>query len=205
MIWSCFVTVGKVVPEALLMAGLLPLWKRTGQGDRGDGVMSVRQMTALGGSKTRGAISVPVIGHLTAKGNGLWISRHWAGSGVLYEFARYLFAGGSAFISDASILYSLTQFFRVNYLISAVFGFAVGVVVNYLVCRNWVFQRRRLNNTTAELGIFTIIGVVGLGMNELILWTFQAKLGIHYMLAKCVSGVVVLGWNFSARKLTLFQ
>jgi putative flippase GtrA len=126
-------------------------------------------------------------------------------SGVRGEFARYIVVGGIAFICDAGTLYSLTRFLKVNYLVSAPLGFTVGVVVNYLLSRTWVFERRRLQNTPMEITIFTLIGVVGLGLNEGILWFFQSKLGIYYMFAKGVSGGVVFMWNFGARKLALFR
>lgn len=200
-----FLTMRKVTPAAPLMASALPLEKRTGRSDQNGEGMPIRPTIAIDEGKRRGAVSEPVNGSVIARVNDLWIIRRWAGNRAAREFVRYLFAGGIAFIGDASTLFSLTQFLGVNYLISAVFGFIVGVTINYLICRNWVFRLRRLKNTTAEMGIFTVIGVVGLGMNELILWTFQAKLGIYYMFAKGVSGVVVLGWNFSARKLALFR
>ncbi|HUZ46135.1 MAG TPA: GtrA family protein [Terriglobia bacterium] len=128
-----------------------------------------------------------------------------AGRGVRGEFARYVVVGGIAFICDAGTLYSVTQFLKVNYLISAPIGFLVGTLVNYTLSRTWVFERRTLKSRSAELTIFTLIGLVGLGLNELILWLFQSKLGIYYMFAKGVSGGVVLVWNFGARKLVLFR
>ena len=124
---------------------------------------------------------------------------------VQSEFFRYFLVGGFAFVCDTFTLFSLTQFLKVNYLVSAPVGFAVGTIVNYALSRKWVFRRRTLNNTSAELAIFTLIGIVGLGLNELILWAFQSKLGIYYLYAKGVSGVTVLMWNFGARKLALFR
>lgn len=121
------------------------------------------------------------------------------------EFVRYLLVGGFAFICDTSTLFSLTQFLRVNYLVSAPIGFSIGTVVNYVLSRKWVFQRRTLKSTPAEMTLFTLIGIVGLGLNEMILWTFQAKLRIYYLFAKGVSGVVVFIWNFGARKIVLFR
>ncbi len=81
----------------------------------------------------------------------------------------------------------------------------MGTVVNYVLSRSWVFQRRTLQNTSAELSIFTLIGLVGMGLNELILWVFQSKLGVYYLYAKGVSGVTVFMWNFGARKVALFR
>ena len=124
---------------------------------------------------------------------------------VRWEFVRYLVVGGTATVFDAATLYSVTEFLKVNYLISAPIGFMVGTVVNYILSRSWVFQRRRLKNQSAELTIFTLIGVVGLGLNEGILWFFQSRLGIFYLFAKGVSACVVLVWNFGARKLLLFR
>ena len=124
---------------------------------------------------------------------------------VQSEFFRYFLVGGFAFVCDTFTLFSLTQFLKVNYLVSAPAGFLVGTAVNYVLSRKWVFRRRTLNNTPAELAIFTLIGVVGMGLNELILWVFQSKLGIYYLYAKGVSGVTVLMWNFGARKLALFR
>ncbi len=125
--------------------------------------------------------------------------------GLGSEFFRYFLVGGFAFVCDTFILFSLTHYLKVNYLVSGAVGFLVGTVVNYVLSRSWVFQRRTLQNTSAEVTIFTLIGLVGLGLNELILWFFQSKLGIYYLFAKGVSGVTVFMWNFGARKLTLFR
>jgi putative flippase GtrA len=153
-----------------------------------------------------GAMDVPAAGGQTvSNGSRLPAGRRGAGSGVRREFARYVIVGGLAFACDTSTLFSLTQFLKVNYLISAPLGFIVGTIVNYILSRTWVFERRRLVSTSAEMTIFTLIGVVGLGLNELILWFFQSKLKIYYLFAKGVSGVVVFGWNFGARKLALFR
>jgi putative flippase GtrA len=153
-----------------------------------------------------GAMNVPANGGQTvSSGTGLPSGGRGAGFGLRREFTRYVLVGGLAFVCDTSTLFSLTQFLKVNYLISAPLGFVVGTLVNYILSRSWVFERRRLVSTSAEMTVFTLIGVVGLGLNELILWTFQAKLRIYYLFAKCVSGVVVLGWNFGARKFALFR
>jgi putative flippase GtrA len=129
----------------------------------------------------------------------------WEPGGVGGEFFRYFLVGGFAFVCDTFTLFSLTHFLKVNYLVSAPVGFLVGTAVNYVLSRTWVFQRRTLKNTSAELALFTLIGVVGLGLNELILWVFQSKLGIYYLFAKLVSGITVFMWNFGARKVALFR
>lgn len=138
-------------------------------------------------------------------GAGFRAGGRGSGGDVRGELFRYILVGGFAFVCDTSTLFSLTQFLRVNYLVSAPIGFVVGTLANYVLSRSWVFRRRTLKSTSAEVTIFTLVGIVGLGLNELILWTFQAKLKIYYLFAKGVSGVVVLMWNFGARKVLLFR
>ena|SRR5690348_12079944 len=126
-------------------------------------------------------------------------------SGVRSEFYRYVVVGGLSTVFDAGTLFSLTRFAGVHYLVSAPIGFCIGTIVNYFLSGSWVFERRTMNNRSAELTIFTLIGLVGLLLNELILWFFQSRLGIYYLIAKGVSAAVVLGWNFGARKLVLYR
>jgi len=52
---------------------------------------------------------------------------------------------------------------------------------------------------------FAIIGVIGLALNEAIIWFASEKLQIHYMIAKAFSAGLVLIWNFGARKFFLFR
>lgn len=151
-------------------------------------------------------LGVPAGGRQTvSSATGMPNPKRGNGFGVRREFARYVIVGGTATVCDAVTLFSVTEFLKVNYLISAPIGFMVGTVVNYALSRSWVFQRRTLKSKPAELTIFTLTGVVGLGLNEGILWYFQSRLGVYYLFAKGVSGCVVLAWNFGARKLLLFR
>jgi putative flippase GtrA len=43
---------------------------------------------------------------------------------------------------------------------------------------------------------FTAIGVVGLGLNEVIMCFMREKIHFHYMIAKAIIAGIVLSWNF---------
>jgi putative flippase GtrA len=70
---------------------------------------------------------------------------------------------------------------------------------------SWVFNKRKLDNRTFEFGIFAIIGIVGLGLNEVLLWFFTQELLIYYLLSKIFAAAIILFWNFFARKYLLFR
>ena len=105
------------------------------------------------------------------------------------QFFRYIFVGGIAFVADAGALWLCEKF--MHYLIAAAIAFVFGLVVNYVLSVCFVFSDgERTTSRTAEFIIYAVIGVIGLGLTELIMW----------LLSKIVAAAIVLVWNFVARK-----
>lgn len=123
---------------------------------------------------------------------------------TLFQLIRYGFVGGVAFVADYGSLYAFTEWLGIQYLVSAALAFIIGLTVNYILSNLIVFSTHRLNNRWLEFVIFAIIGVIGLGLNELIMYCSCELIGLHYMIAKLISTALVFFWNFFARKLTLF-
>lgn len=124
---------------------------------------------------------------------------------MLVQLLRYLISGGVAFVVDASLLYLLTEWGGFHYLLSTVISYSVGLVITYLFSILWVFDARDVNNRALEFSIFTLIGVMGLGLTSLLMWLFTSKLGLFYLFSKMVVTVIVFIWNFIAKKILLFR
>ena len=124
---------------------------------------------------------------------------------LLIQLFRYGFVGGAAFVVDYGVLVLLTEVFGMHYLLSATISFILGLITNYLLSISWVFNKRTMGNRWAEFVVFAVIGVIGLGLNALIMYLCTDKMGIHYMLSKIISTVIVFFWNFFARKFLLFK
>ncbi len=129
---------------------------------------------------------------------------HEPSDNVFIQLFRYGFVGGTAFVVDFSVLYVLTRFAGLYYLLSAGIAFIIGLAVNYLLSISWVFNRRKVNNRFSELFIFTVIGIVGLLLTSLLMWLFTEQAGLFYLISKIITTAIVLIWNFTARKLILF-
>ena len=52
-----------------------------------------------------------------------------------------------------------------------------------------------------ELTVFIGLSVIGLGLNQLLMWLFVDKLHIYYMLSKIIATAIVMVYNFITRKL----
>jgi putative flippase GtrA len=120
----------------------------------------------------------------------------------LLQYFRYLLCGGVATATDVGILFALTHFLHINYLVAAAVSFLCGISVNYTLNTVLVFQSS--GKIKKEFPIFAMIGLGGLAWTELILWILVDKLNIYVMIAKALSIVIVLQWNFFMRKKFVF-
>lgn len=121
------------------------------------------------------------------------------------QLFRYTFVGGFAFLVDFGTLVVLTEFFNIHYLISAGIAFILGLTVNYFLSVKWVFNSRAMDNRLLEFVLFSVIGFVGLALNELFLWILTDIFLIYYLFSKLITTFVVYFWNFFARKMMLFN
>ena len=123
---------------------------------------------------------------------------------TLIQLFRYVWVGGFSFVIDYLSLYVLTEFIKINYLVSAAIAFIFGLSTNYVLSTLWVFSKSRLKNKCSEFLFFSLVGIVGLGINEIIMYICCYFFSIYYMISKLISTVIVFLWNFFGRKYLIF-
>lgn len=122
------------------------------------------------------------------------------------QLMRYGISGFSATVVDFIILTLLTEIFGEEYLLVWTgIAFLSGLLVTYLLSTNWVFDERRLKSRTAEASVYLLIGAIGLGLTELLMWFFATVIDLHYLLSKMFACILVFLWNFTAKKYILFH
>ena len=97
-------------------------------------------------------------------------------SKLFKQLFRFGVVGGLAFLIDAGLLYILTEFCHIYYLISSVISFIVSLAFNYVLSIIWVFDVKK-KQTYKEVLLFTILSVVGLGINQLVMFLGVDKPG----------------------------
>lgn len=124
---------------------------------------------------------------------------------LFIQLMRYAVVGGVAFVVDYGSLWLLTELAGFHHLVSAAIAFVLGLTCNYLISTAWVFGESKLASRWVEFTAFAFIGIVGLGLNELIIYLCTDICGLHYMLSKIISTALVFFWNFFARRFLLFK
>lgn len=122
-------------------------------------------------------------------------------SNILYQILKFGFVGVLATVVDFGVLTLLTEVFDIYYLVSAAIAFVVATIFNYLASMRYVFKSRfSKNEKRKELLIFIVLSLVGLGLNQVLMWFFVEKAEIYYILSKVLATILVMGWNFISRK-----
>lgn len=122
------------------------------------------------------------------------------------QFFRYAFVGGIATVVDMALLFFLTDLVGIHHLISAIFSFVAGLVTNFSLSKLLVFKANEARVTPLmEFVSYTVIGVIGLGLTELILFAFTSGLKLHYILSKIIATIIVFLWNYVARKVIVYK
>ena len=93
--------------------------------------------------------------------------------------------------------------FKWNKYLSNSLGFVLAATNNYIWNRLWTFQ-----STSAEIPVeyskFLIIAIIGLGINNLVIYLLHDKLKLNFYLAKLFAIGVVTLWNFIMNYLFTF-
>ena len=123
----------------------------------------------------------------------------------LMEITRFVITGGLSFIVDYGILIGLTYVFGINYLISSAISFTISVIINYFLCLLWAFEGASKNNDKKVVIMFVASSVVGLLLNQILMWIFVSVTHIHYSIAKIITTLLVMIWNYVMKKKALVK
>lgn len=119
---------------------------------------------------------------------------------LINQILKFGVVGIIAFLIDYILLFILTEFFNIYYLLSAVISFSVSVIFNYILSIKWVFDVKQKQGFK-EIFIFISLSIVGLGINQLCMWLGVDIINIHYMIVKIFATAIVMVYNFISRKI----
>lgn len=122
---------------------------------------------------------------------------------LVIQIFKFAIVGGVATIIDFVFLYLFREFCHFPVLVSNTLSFCISVIYNYIASVRWVFDVNKEKDARNQFVIFIVFSVLGLLLNNAIMWITVDFLSIYYLLAKVVATVIVMVFNFVTRKIFL--
>ena len=127
------------------------------------------------------------------------------------RFIKFAIVGAIGMVVDLTTLTISREILGLPLSIAIAIGFTVAVINNFTWNRLWTFPESRQSPIGRQLVQFTIVNIIGLGINEVIV------LGLHpvfsivtddpiaYLAAKIIAIGVVLFWNYFANRVWTYK
>ena len=113
--------------------------------------------------------------------------------------------GFLCFFIDYGIMVALVELAGFKELWASASSFTASVVVNYILSVTVVFDTDKDANKVKQFVVFVFLSLIGLGINQLIMWGGVAWLKQYmnraYMVVKIFATGVVMVYNFISRKM----
>lgn len=119
---------------------------------------------------------------------------------VLLQYCRFGVVGILSLAVDYVLLIFLTETTGMGYFNASGFSYSASVIVNYVLSMRYVFHGREDLSKVKEASIYFILSLIGLVLNQMVMWVAVDMLHIYYALAKILSAAVVTNYNFFSRK-----
>ena len=119
---------------------------------------------------------------------------------LINQIAKFGIVGIIATLIDYVLLFILTDVFNIYYMTSSIISFSVSLVFNYIASIKWVFNVKH-KQTYKDGLLFLIFSLIGLWINQKVMYLSVEKLGIYYMISKIFATGIVMVWNFITRKI----
>ncbi|NMA51088.1 MAG: GtrA family protein [Mollicutes bacterium] len=119
---------------------------------------------------------------------------------LVNQILKFGLVGGIAFLIDFCIFAILVKI-GIHYLIAQIISFFISLIFNYIASIKWVFNAKK--QTKKEALLFLFLAIIGLGINELLLYIGISILNIDTLLTKLISTMLVMIYNFITRKLII--
>ena len=122
---------------------------------------------------------------------------------LITQLFKFGIVGVLATLLEWILFYVLTNIIHIHYGISTAIAFLISTIFNYYLSVKYVFDVDKEKSKKRNFIIFVIFSIIGLGLNELILWISIEKLHIYNMIGKIIATGIVMIFNFITRKLFL--
>ena len=123
---------------------------------------------------------------------------------MIFKLFKFIIVGFSGLFIDFGLTFVCKVRLSFNKYLSNSIGFLLAASSNYFLNRVWTFGSKN-PEIIVEFSSFFFVSIIGLLINNSILWLIHNKMGINFYLAKFGAILVTTLWNFFANYFFTFQ
>jgi putative flippase GtrA len=122
---------------------------------------------------------------------------------VIIKFLKFGLVGFSGVFVDFGFTYLFKEYLKFNKYLSNSLGFCIAATSNWYLNRIWTFQSTN-PEVGREFGEFFLISLIGLGINNSVLYFMINRFKLNFYLSKLIAIAITTIWNFLANYLYTF-
>ncbi|MGB4773668.1 MAG: GtrA family protein [Daejeonella sp.] len=122
---------------------------------------------------------------------------------ILFKFIKFGIVGLSGLFVDFGITYFCKEKLKISKYVSNSLGFVFATINNFLFNRYWTFNSVQ-NAPIIQFSKFFGIALIGLLLNNLLIYLLNDRLKMNFYLSKAFAIVIVSILNFSGNYLYTF-
>jgi putative flippase GtrA len=123
---------------------------------------------------------------------------------LIQKFIKFCVVGFSGMMIDFGTTWVLKEKVKVNKYVANSTGFILAATSNYIWNRYWTFQSEN-SHVVTEYFSFIIISLVGLAINNFLIYLLSDKMKFNFYFSKLIAIGVVTVWNFVLNYLITFR
>ena len=123
---------------------------------------------------------------------------------LISKFLKFCIVGASGMVIDFGTTWLLKERLKVNKYVANSTGFILAATSNYILNRIWTFQSND-PQIASQYFSFVIISLVGLGINNLVIYILNDRFRCNFYLSKLIAIAVVTLWNFLMNLMITFS
>ncbi len=119
---------------------------------------------------------------------------------LLVQIFNFCIVGGIATVIDFVFLYLFRDVVKLPLLVSNTLSFTISFLYNYWASMTFVFDVDENKSKKKNFVLFLVFSLIGLGINNFLVWFVTEKMNVYYMLSKVIATIFVMIFNFVTRK-----
>ncbi|MBP7741226.1 MAG: ChbG/HpnK family deacetylase [Candidatus Pacebacteria bacterium] len=117
---------------------------------------------------------------------------------------RFGISGSTSAAVAILLLYVLTEWFGLWYMVSAFIALSFSFVVSFVLQKYWTFANRRTITLPKQLAAFFVMNAFNIGLNALGLYLLVEYVHIWYVAAEFLVAAIIALWTFGIMHFVIF-